>query len=222
MEIEEPFAQPPRLPQLGAHDAWKPETGPAPEDGLLEITGRSFDGTTIDLTGVEQLDIERCDLRQVTFVGIDQHTEVRVAQSSIAHTDLSRLSIRVARQSHFVDTKLVGTDFSDGLIQDCEFVSCVMRLTNFRMATLKRVALRECELGETDAYRAGLTHVSFEQSTVTELNLDGAEASCVDLRGAASLELIGINRLDGFLISEVQLPAIAHQLAAVVGLRIER
>lgn len=222
MEIKEPFAQLPRLPRFGAHEAWENEVGPTPQDGLLELTGRSLDGTTIDLSDVEQLDIERCDLQRVNFIGVGPHLEVQIAQSSIEHADLSRMRIRTIRQSRIVDAKLVGTDFSDGLVQDCEFVRCVLRLTNLRMATLKRVAMRECELAETDAYQAKLQHVSFEQSHVNELNVDRAEASCIDLRGAASLDLTGVSRLDGFLISEAQLPAVATQLAAVVGLSIER
>lgn len=221
-EIEEPFAAVPRIPaRRGTQSPSQPFVA-TPEDGLLELTGLNLDGDIIDLAGVEQLDIEDCDLRRVSFESVEGLTEIRVAQSVIEHTDLSRLRLRTVRQSRLLDAKLVGTDLSDGLVQDTVFLRCVLRIANLRMATFKRVAFTECQMVEVDAYRASLQHISFTESHIAQLNVDAAEAERVDLRGATALELSGASRLDGYLVSEAQLPALSYQLAAIVGLSIER
>ncbi len=220
-EVDEPYARKPRRSSPKPTGDWNERQAAISDDGLLDITAMTLDGVILDLSGIHRLDIEDCVLNQVSFEDIEPDLEVRIARTTVERSDLSRLRIATARQSLFSSGKLVGTDFSDGLVQDCEFNDCVVRLTNFRMATIRRTRFTGCTLEEVDAYSAEFEDLAFTDSDLREFNVDAVAATRIDLRGCKSLEITGISRLDGFLVSDVQLPALAYQLANVVGLQVD-
>lgn len=83
--------------------------------------------------------------------------------------DLSQMEVALVRRTTFVDTKLVGTDFSGATLTDVVFENCILRLTSFRMATLSRVRFDGCTIDDVDCYDATLTDVDVTASRLTDL-----------------------------------------------------
>ena len=218
LKVDEPFAKPPKLRPLTSLLRWDGVVEAS--DGLSEFSGLEIESSEVDLSDVERLEVEGCRLTSTALENPRAELEISIAGSTIERCDLSRRRLTVVRQSRLVGVKLTGTDVSGALVRDVEFVDCVLRLTSFRMAELERVRFTNCQLDDVDAYRAELTDVSFPESNLRSLNIDKTEATRVDLRDAQLDDLIGLGRLDGFVISNHQLPALAHQLADAAGLAI--
>lgn len=217
--VDEPFAKPPKLPAVRQQPAWDGEL--APNRGFGEITNANLSDVEVDLYDIERLEIETSNLGATVLAYATDELEISVAVSTIERSDLSRLRLNVVRQSRLVGLKLTGTDFSGAAIRDVEFVDCMLHLTSFRMAELERVRFANCTFEDVDCYSAGLTDVTFPECRLSTFNLDQTRADRVDLREAELDGLKGLSRLDGFLIAEHQLPALAFQLADAVGLSID-
>ncbi len=219
IKVKEPFA---KAPKVGAMRQLPPWDGALDSSrGFAEVSSADLDNAMVDLSDVERLDVEDCHLSATVLDSACDALEISLAGSLVERCDLSRFRFAVLRQSRLVGVKLTGTDFSGGMVRDVEFVDCMLHLTSFRMAELERVTFTNCVLEDVDAYSAGLTDVAFPESRLKVLNLDQTKAARVDLRHAQLDALKGLARLDGFLIAEHQLPALAHQLADAVGLGVE-
>ena len=219
IKVDEPFAKPPKLSAVRQLPPWGGDLDP--NRGFAEISDASLDGIEVDLYDLERLEIENGHLSATTMAHAHDELEISLAGSLVERCDLSRLRLTVVRQSQLVGLKLTGTDFSGGALRDVEFVDCMLHLTSFRMAELVRVTFTNCTFEDVDAYSAGLTDVTFPGSRLSALNLDQTSAQRVDLREAELDGLKGLSSLEGFLIAEHQLPALAFQLADAVGLSIE-
>ncbi len=220
VEVDEPFAKPPRMGAPIGRQRWDGSTESV--DGFCHLSNVEIDGVDIDLDDVRRLEIEGCRFANSVLRDACAELELEVSASEIEACDLSRRRLSVVRRSRFVGVKLTGADFAGGYLSDVEFVNCVLRLTSFRMAELKRVTFTDCQLDDVDAYSARLTDVAFPGSRLHALNLDKTTAERIDLRDAELDGLSGLGRLDGFLVNELQLPALAYQLAHAAGLSIEQ
>lgn len=221
IKVDEPFAVEPRRADPKPTSRFTDQFDIDGYDGIAEIGSVDLARLTLDVGDAHRLDISDSRLTAVSLRAADADLEAQLAGSVFEQSDLSRLRIRTARQSLFRGVKLVGTDFSDGVIQDCVFDECVLRLTNLRMATLRRVTFTNCTIEDMDAYSAQFEDVSFAGSRVESLSIDRVTSIRTDLRECEPLGLTGFNRLDGFLVSEHQLPALSYLLAASIGLGIE-
>lgn len=219
IKVNEPFTKPPRLGAAGQQPDWSGDLDP--NRGFAEISNASLDAIEVDLYDVERLEIEHGHLTATTLVHGPDELEISVAGSTVERCDLSRLRLTVVRQSRMIGLKLTGSDFSGAALRDVEFIDCMLHLTSFRMAELERVTFTNCTFEDVDAYSAGLVDVTFPESRLHAVNLDQTRAERVDLREAHLDGLKGLSRLEGFLIAEHQLPALAFQLADAVGLSIE-
>lgn len=219
IKVKEPFSKVPKIPTVHQLVAWDGDLEPS--RGFADISNADLENATIHLEDLERIDVEGCRLGATTFDSPSADLEISIAGTVVERSDLSRLRLTVVRQSRLIGVKLTGTDFSGSVLRDVEFVDCMLRLTSLRMAELERVTFTNCIFDDVDAYSAGLTDVSFPESRLNEFNLDQTTAVRVDLRHAQLDGLKGLNRLDGILIAEHQLPALAFQLAAAVGLAIE-
>ncbi|MGB9359314.1 MAG: pentapeptide repeat-containing protein [Acidimicrobiia bacterium] len=218
--IAEPWARPPERTDPGVGGTWSDVPALATDFDLGELSWQRLDSAMIDLAGLARIEIEHCHLKNVTFANAEG-TEVALAESIIEGTDLSRLAMVSVTECLIGGAKLVGTSFSGNMIRDTEFDGCVFRFANLRMGILQRVAFVGCTIEDVDAYGADFEDVSFDDSTMSAFSVDQATATRVDLRGCALLGLTAIGRLDGFLVSDDQLFALAPQLAEAAGLTIE-
>lgn len=219
IDVDEPHAAPPRLPSVRPDRAWSGEV--EVDRGLGELTGVEIDDGPLDLDGLDELAIDGCVVRRVGL-GSDGGPALDVRASVIDGADLSQARVAVVQRTRFVGCKLTGTDLSTAAVTDVEFVGCSLNYTNLRMARLKRVRFVDCALDEVDGFQLEATDVSFDGCRISALNVDRLTATRVDFRGAAELGLSGAGRLDGCLVADHQLPALAPMLALAVGLDLER
>jgi len=218
--IEEPWARPPERTDPGVGGTWSDVPALVTDFDLGEVSWQRLESATIDLAGLARIEIDHCHLKDVKFANAEG-TEVALAESIVEGTDLSRLDMVSVAECRIGGAKLVGTSFSGNMIRDSVFDGCVLRLANLRMTSLQRVAFIGCTIEDADAYGAEFEDVSFSDSTMSAFSVDQATATRVDLRGCTPLGLTALARLEGFLVSEAQLFALAPQLAAAAGLTIE-
>lgn len=219
VDVAEPHARPPRPPSVKAGLAW---SGTLDLDrGWAELVGVEATAAELNLALCEELEIVDSLLTGVAFVA-DGATEIEIRNSVLTDCDLSQVRLASLHGSRLVGCKLTGTDLSGAGVTDVELERCSLRYTNLRMARLSRVALVDCALDQVDAYEVVAEDVGFDRSRLVDVNVDRLAATRVDLRGAAELGLTAIGRLDGCLVSEHQLPALAPALALALGVDLER
>lgn len=219
IDVEEPFAAPPRVVIPSAGQDWD---GPLDLDrGWAEFAGVAIVSSRIDLNGCTELDITESSLLDTAFT--EQGDAVVTARRSLfERCDLSGLSFQSLRTSRLTGCKLVGADFAGGVVDDVVFENCSFRYVSFRMAKLKRVQFIECTFDDVDLFEATLESVGFPGSTLTDVNVDRLDATRVDLREANEVGLTGIGSLRGCLVAEDQLPSLMYTLAFATGLDLER
>lgn len=229
IDVREPYAAPPVVHEPTATELVHGPLGPDRDgsgfgDGGYSDGGYSdvvLDGNDVVVGPHAELLIESSIVRNVTLcpdhqVGLDSSWCV------FSSCDLSRCDVRRLRASRLSDCKLLGTDFSDADVSDVIFERCVFNLASLRMARFRRVTFVDCVLREVDAFELSATDVSFEGSELDRVNVDRMNATRVDLRGARSLHLEAVGRLEGFLVTDDQLPGLVYQLAFAAGLGVEQ
>lgn len=90
-----------------------------------------------------------------------------------------------------------------------------------RGARLTAVQLVDCRIGELDLSGAELLDVRLDGSTVDRLVLREARCRGVDLRGATLGAVEGADGLPGTRVSSAQLLALAHGMAAHLGIAVD-
>ena len=220
IRVTEPVSIAPKQQSQAATRAYDPASR-VDDRGYVDLANVEVTNVVLDLLDARSLDLRDCIVSNAQLQ-LAEATPVEVIGCSIDNGDLSAVTITALRSSTLTEVKLVGTEFSGTIIQDVTFDRCVLRYVNLRTATLTRVRFRDCVLDDVDLYAATLTDVSFDECTLTDVNLDRVKASRVDLRGARSLALKGVSRLNGFLANESQLIGLLHTLAFAAGLDIEQ
>ncbi|HTO00890.1 MAG TPA: pentapeptide repeat-containing protein [Microthrixaceae bacterium] len=191
-----------------------------PLDGEHRFDDVLLDGDEVSSGEFEELVIDSSIIRNLVLCP-DGPVTLDASWCRFESSDLSRAEVHQLRSSRLSDCKLVGTDFSNAALTDVIFERCLISLANFRMARLNRVRFKDCTLKELDAFEMVATDLTFDGSELNQVNVDRLNANRVDLRGARSLGLEGIGRLDGCLVAEHQLTDLIFQLAFAVGLGIE-
>lgn len=226
MHVEEPYSAPPRIKAPRAVTTATAEHLDADGDRVFVSGVVVEDGPEL-LAGFEELDIEACIVRNTSLgepahVGAGRRALVSAFGTTFTACDLSGDRFRSVRQCRFDHCRLTGADFIEAEITDVTFEQCEFRLASFRMARLERVSFVDCRLSEVDAFELAAKSVSFDGSRLDGINLDRLRAERLDLRGADSLTLEGVGRLDGCLVTELQLHGLVHELAAATGLLVEQ
>ena len=219
IDVREPYAAVPVVHDPTATEALR---------GILRSSGGEhrfddvvLDGGQADLGTHAGLVLESSMIRNLVLCP-DEPVELDASWCAFSHCDLSRADVHRLRASRLSDCKFVGTDFSDADVVDVVFERCVLSLTNLRMARFSRVSFEHCTLRDLDAFELVATDVSFDGSELDQVNVDRLKATRVDLRHAKSLQLEAVGRLEGFLVTEHQLPGLVYQLAFAAGLGVER
>lgn len=167
-----------------------------------EFTGCRF--AAADLTGTE--------LRRSVF------TDCRFERSNLANSRAERS--RLTRVT-FDATRLTGLHWTDGVLRDVAVTGCRADLTGFRFTRFDTVTFDDCNLSRADFQNADLSGVRF-----TGCDLTGAQFSHATLTGTrfANCELDGIGGVTSFrgaIVTGNDLLALAHTLAAALGITIE-
>lgn len=233
VDVTEPYARPPRLPAVRPAGAWsgelEPDRGWAELVGVL-VDGAAPDGATLgEALGGAALDLAGCDRLSIADSVVEGITlpsgpapAIEVRNGRLSSCDLSGARLAAVRGTMIEGCKLGGTDLSGAAITDVVFERCTLRYTDLRMARMQRVTFLDCTLDEVDLSGVEASDVVVDRSSLWAVNIDRLRATRVDLRGATELGLSAIGRLDGCLVADHQLPALAPSLALAVGLDLER
>ncbi len=99
--------------------------------------------------------------------------------------------------------------------------NCRISYLNLRSAKLTDVEFRGCTIDELDLGMGTAKRVAFPETTIADLQLEGANLGGVDLRGLAPRRISGIHSLKGATIDEQQLMVFADLFARELGITIE-
>lgn len=219
VDVHEPHATPPVVhAPTATHEL---DGVQHPESGEHRFDDIVLDGAVVELRSDADLTVESSIVRNVVLCPEDP-VELDASWCTFSYCDLSRADVRRLRASRLSDCKFVGTDFSDASVHDVVFERCMFTLASLRMARFERVRFDDCTLREVDAFELTATDVAFDGSDLDRVSVDRWRTNRVDLRGATSLHLEAVGRLEGCLVAEHQLEGIVYQLAFASGLGVER
>ena len=180
----------------------------------MDIGSASGTATAAEFTGCRFLaaDLAGAELRRSAF------TDCRFERSNLANLRAERS--RLTRVTLDV-TRLTGLHWTDGVLRDVAVTGCRTDLTGFRFTRFDGVTFDDCNLSRADFQNADLSGVRF-----TRCDLTGAQFSHATMEGTrfADCELDGIGGVTSFRGATVtgnDLLALAHTLAAALGITIE-
>lgn len=190
--------------------------------GYGEATDVRIASARIDVSECDHVAVNGSILDGVVLLDDAATAEVTLWRSHLSACDLSAVRSTSVRSTTFVACKFVGTDWADARLTDVVFERCTLRHVNLRGAALERVRFLDCTIVDADLGATTLVDVTVPGTHITHTALERVRATRVDLRDAAVLELTAVGRLDGVVVTEVQLAGLAHTLAFSAGLGVER
>lgn len=219
--VREPYAAPPRVVTPTQGRPFHAEDAELIDAGRGQVSGAAIEGDLDALSRFDEVELESSIVQSLS-IGAEPPPLIEAYRSAFQTCDLSGMRIPTLRQCRISDSKLTGTDFSEGRLTDVVFERCLLQLTQLRMARIERVQFIDCTLREVDAFELVAENVSFDGSELDRVNIDRLRANRVDLRGAQVLSFEAMGRLDGCLVSEAQLHGLVYDLAFAAGLGVER
>ncbi|WP_227983990.1 pentapeptide repeat-containing protein [Nocardia spumae] len=158
-------------------------------------------------------------------------TSVVLTGGSVAHSRFEDVWMRGVRwigtdigETRWLDAELIDSAWSgviavDAQLRRVRFEGCKLESVNFRAAKLRHVSFVDCVLRDVDFSSAALRQVEFPGSRLDGVALHGATFQDVDLREAATLDLIAdIGTLKGAIINTGQLMEMAPAFARAAGI----
>ena len=177
----------------------------------------------LDLSGQDASDARFLECR-LTRCGLDGISlrRARILESMLAdpHGASVDLADSTWRDSHVSGGRLgavtlIGASWTGIRVRDCH-----LGFLNLAGAQLDDVVFERCEIGSLDARTATLDSVAFVDCGLDELNVSGATLIRADLSGARLRSLVGVESLNGAIVSRAQLVDLAPLLAAQLGLEV--
>lgn len=206
----------PRLPvKLEESDSWA--LVPEAEIEKVHIDGGELEGRVLPALNIDEVRLERVNLSAGTLErllvrdSIFQACDLSGVRSPEA--SLQRVSVTAGR--------MTGWDVSRGQLHDISFSGCKLNLANFRYARLHNVEFVDCILSGADFIQAMLHNVRFKQCQLDGTEFNHSMLKHADFRGCDVTGLKGWQHMRGAVLDHDQLLAIAPQLAADLGIRVE-
>ncbi len=163
----------------------------------VEVRGGRWSGVTIEGLRAFQVTFDGCDL--AGFVLQESPT-------------LQNVVFRRCRMS--------GAVLAGARLRDVRFEECSLDDANLRMIDAERVTLSGCALVAADLHGAQIASAQFARCDLRGADFTKARLRDVDLRSSEVTGLRGAGTLRGATIDSAQVIALAHSLAAAVGVRV--
>ncbi len=195
-----------------------PPAQPLAPDGEYEQV--HFDAVTVDEGAAAGSWFHRSALTSVALTG-----------GSLAHSRFDDVWLRGVRwigtdigETRWLDAELIDSAWSgvvavDAQLHRVRFEGCKLESVNFRAAKLRNVTFADCVLRDVDFSSAALRQVDFPGSRLDGVVLHRATLDTVDLRAAATVDLIAdIGTLKGAVVTTGQLMEMAPAFARAAGI----
>lgn len=146
-----------------------------------------------------------------------------IGDSVIDESDLGNVTMADCGWQRVVvsRSRLTGADLSGCTIQNARFTGCVVNLSNWRFATLRKVAFEDCKLTGGDFAGASLSDVRFSGCDLSEAQFREVRIDRVRLERCRLDAVGGLPSLAGATIDPLDLIGLGYQLAAALGIRID-
>jgi uncharacterized protein YjbI with pentapeptide repeats len=217
---------PDRLPE-----ASPPQLPPSRQIAVLpdydvedEATYRALDFLDLDLTGREAQSVEfdGCHFKGTdlgeTVLDKSGFADCLVENCNLANLRASDASIRRVRISM---SRMTGFQVINGGLRDVSFVDCRLDLSTFRFCTLTDVVFSECNLTRVDFTNADLSRARFVDCQLAGAQFSHANVSGTRFTRCELVDIDGVTSMRGAVVEGHNLIALAHTLAAGLGITIE-
>ncbi|GIH89990.1 pentapeptide repeat-containing protein [Planobispora siamensis] len=185
---------------------------------------RSAEFRSADLSDrhVDGLDIEGCRLLDTRFSG----TAMRRASLSdveLERCDLSNMTARAStmHRARVSASRLTGMSWSECSFRDVVFDGCRADLTGFRFSTFENAVFRDCAMPEANFQNADLRGVRFEHCDLTGAQFSGARMEGARFADCILLRINGVTSLRGVIIKGRDAQGLVYSLAGAMGITIE-
>lgn len=159
----------------------------------------------------EQAIFDRVDLSESKWSSLE-FFEVLLENCTNVNADWSACRLETVE---FRRSRLTGTNFAGGNLDDVCLTSCKMDLSILHDSKLSRCRFERCDLREADFQGATLRHVQFRDCDLRNARFPGASFEQVDLRGS---QIAGVH-IDGSALRGTTVdPAQVADLASLLGL----
>jgi len=213
-----PEATPPNLPAtlrtavLPDHDLDDEGTYRSLDFVDLDLSERrapsvEFDGCHFTGTG-----LGGCELDKAAFV------DCLFENCNLANLKASDATLRRVRVSV---TRLTGFQWINGALRDVAFEGCRLDLSTLRFSQLTDVVFRDCNMTRVDFTNADLGRARFVDCVLAGAQFSHANLSGTRFTRCELVDIDGVTSLRGAVVEEHNLVALAHTLAAGLGIVID-
>jgi uncharacterized protein YjbI with pentapeptide repeats len=118
--------------------------------------------------------------------------------------------------------RLSGIIFAEAQLGSITITDAKLDLANFRFATLKQVEFIRCSFTDADFAAAKLESVTFTDCQLAGCDFAGMTAKNVDLTSSAVERVNGVSGLRGVTLTYEQMISLVPELAADLGIKIQK
>lgn len=190
------------------------------DDAVLSELG--FAHTFLEGVGAEFTEVFGCRFDDVNLASSTWY------RGSLVDTELFTCDLANAEftESHWQRvraerSRLTGLQVAGCTIQNTRLVDCVLDLSNWRFAKVKRVVFERCTFTGSDWNSASLTDVLFDDCDLTDSQFSQATTSQVRFQRCRLDQIKGVASLSGSVIDPVNVIDLSLQLAQALGITIE-
>lgn len=208
----------PRTPKLPAALADASESA----GGVLTADvyqGLAFQRADLSGASGEGVDITGCRFSASTLAaGRLRRTDLTDVE--VSGCDLSNVEAAASRMTRVTLTgcKITGFSWSDGGLTDVLIDNCRGDDTGFRFSAFHRVTIRDTTLRDATFQNADLRGVRFVRCELTGVQFSGANLTGTRFEGCTLTGIGGITALKGAVVPAADLPGLAEELAAALGI----
>ncbi|HUR04820.1 MAG TPA: pentapeptide repeat-containing protein [Nonomuraea sp.] len=156
----------------------------------------SFSGAHLRRAGFIDVELQRCDLSNMTAM-----------MSGMHRTQVSA-------------SRLTGMTWSECAFRDVIFDTCRADLAGFRFSTFKNTVFRDCIMAEVNFQNADLRGVRFERCDLSRAQFSQAQMDGTHFSDCELLGIGGVTSLKGAIIKSADAQGLLFALAGAMGILI--
>ncbi|MFE0152399.1 pentapeptide repeat-containing protein [Nonomuraea sp. NPDC059007] len=226
MSSQPPHARPkplkaptaPKLPSPLA--AARPPEHDLQDDGTYR--GLEFHGSDLADRQAEAVDYEGCRFVVTSFAGTHLR-QAGFADVELERCDLSNMTARASGMHRALASasRLTGMSWSESTFREVLFDNCRADLTGFRFSTFKNTVFRDCVMPEANFQNADLRGVRFERCDLSGAQFSQAQMDGTHFSDCVLLGIGGVTSFKGAIIKSRDAQGLVFALAGAMGITIE-